>query len=203
MSMLVPRKIPSPTSAATLRSAVALLTAALLLALLPGTGAGAAVDDSVALYKIQAGYLYQLTKFVSWPESAFSSATSPFRICVTPQADIRPFLEPLQSRNTAGRAIAVAELVTSDAIGQCQVLVISGHDHDRLSEWLKILGTAPVLTVSALDGFAERMGMIGFVVSGGKLKLDINLDNLQRNHLVASAKLLEVARRIHGGGSDP
>lgn len=45
--------------------------------------------------------------------------------------------------------------------------------------------------------------MIGFIVSENKLKVDINLANLQRSRLRISAKLLEVARRVHGGGAGP
>lgn len=130
------------------------ILALLVVLLLPG--AANTAEDSAVLYKLQAAYLYQFTKFISWPASSFSSPTSSFRICVAPRAGIRAFVEPLASRATGGHPIEIVDIEVTDSLHHCHVLLLDRRDQARPAAWLAKLGDAPLLTVSDLDGFAEQ-----------------------------------------------
>lgn len=58
-----------------------------------------------------------------------------------------------------------------------------------------------ILTVSEISQFVKKGGMIGFVVRNGKVKLQINIDHAKQAGLVISAKLLEIAELVEGGGN--
>jgi hypothetical protein len=64
-----------------------------------------------------------------------------------------------------------------------------------------------VLTVGEADRFAQRGGMIGFVLENNRVRLDINRAAAESAGLRVSSKLLAVARMVKpdgdGSGGSP
>ncbi len=50
------------------------------------------------------------------------------------------------------------------------------------------------------EGFAERGGAVQFFLEDNKLRFAVNVDAVQRARLTVSAKLLALARIVHGQG---
>lgn len=149
-------------------------------------------------YELKLAYLYNFTKFVSWPESAFDSADSPINICVlgeTPAGDAAAQLDGKQSWN---RPIAFHQLDSFTPGLSCHVLFISRSIHPaRLETIVKSLRT-PTLLVGETHDFAKTLGVIGFVVDDQRrIRLEINLDNAQQKQLSIRAQLLEIARTVY------
>src|SRR5690606_4809663 len=74
----------------------------------------------------------------------------------------------------------------------------------RLAEAVLVIPTLrnkPVLTVSDADGFLPLGGHVQLYNRGGHMKLRLDVDNLQRVDLSASAQLLRVAEVIQSGSS--
>lgn len=69
-----------------------------------------------------------------------------------------------------------------------------------IAELTASLADLPVLTVGGAEQFVDQGGGVGFVVEGGKLRMEINVEVLRRARLKPSAKLLEVAARLVGSG---
>lgn len=159
-----------------------------LLGLLLAAGAAAAERDLEA--KVKAAYLYHLTKFVEWP----ALPATEVRICVLGSEAVGAMMSDLGNRQVRDRPLKIeVDTVTDPA--QCQVLFI-GRADKRLPDLLKRVRGASVLTVSDLDDFARRGGMVGFVIESGKIKLEINPDNARAAHLRVSGRLLELARTV-------
>ena len=78
------------------------------------------------------------------------------------------------------------------------VLFISASEEARLPAILAVLEETPVLTVSDLERFTERGGMIALRLVDRKVHFDINMDATERAGLKLSSQLLRLAKVVHG-----
>lgn len=153
-------------------------------------------DGDNAEYKVKAGYLYNFTKFVTWPKD--DSAT--FNICIYGQDPFGALIDPIEKRTAFDLPIKLFRFNTPSKNQRCHIVFIGSDNKNDLP----IKGTLVVrdmnktLSVGEGDVFAERGGMIGFVNRDGKIRLQINLKMLQQSGLTVSAKLLEVAEIVEG-----
>ncbi len=158
-----------------------------------------AIADDVE-YKVKAGYLYNFTKFITWPED--NSKT--FNICIVGEDPFGDLIDPIEQRSAFGRAIKLFRFNRFNKKQRCHILFISTSINDNvlLKGMLVIDDTHASLTVGESNGFAVQGAMIGFVNRLGKVKLQINLKALQQSGLKISAKLLEVAELVAGENND-
>jgi hypothetical protein len=77
----------------------------------------------------------------------------------------------------------------------CHILFISASEKARLPEILAGLSGASVLTVSEMERFTEKEGMINFIRQGTKIRFQINEGAAKKVHLTISSKLLSLASR--------
>ncbi len=142
-------------------------------------------------YKIKAAYLYNFTKFITWPEQHSDT----FNICILGTDPFGGLLTPLEEKNAQGKPIRLYRFQSIGQIKQCHILYF-GHENNQHHQ-INALQT-DILTISSQPFFARKGGMIGFVIRNGKIKLQINLPALKRNGFKISAKLLEVAELVEG-----
>jgi len=170
-----------------------------LLLLLPGLAvAGSATVEE----KIKAAYLYNFTKFISWPADDAES----FQLCLLGEDAVGRLLVPLEKKTAMGLPIRLRHLQRLDQARDCHIVYLAGTEaawnigNLALQGVLTISSESRALTVSSEQGFARQGGMIGFVVRNGKVRLQINLQALKNSGLKVSAKLLEVAEIVGGAG---
>jgi len=154
-------------------------------------------DDSSVEYKIKAGYLYNFTKFITWPVDN----TETFNLCILGDDPFGELINPIEQRSVMGRPIKLFRFNSRSSIDKerhCHILFISSSIKDALP--------APdfdnTLIVGESGDFITLGGMIGFVNKQGKIKLQINLKTIKQSGLKVSAKLLEVADVIKGDNND-
>ncbi|WP_052700795.1 YfiR family protein [Methylocucumis oryzae] len=148
-------------------------------------------EDASVEYKIKAGYLYNFTKFITWPEERNPT----FNICIIGKDPFGSIIDPIEQRTAMDRPIKLVRAEHYDKSLDCQI-VFFGH----LKE-LPIIKKA-VLTVSDTQDFASLGGMVSFIKKEGRIKLRINLQAIKSSDLEISAKLLEVSELINGNGHD-
>jgi hypothetical protein len=94
-------------------------------------------------------------------------------------------------------AVTESEWATfRDKLRQSNVLYICQSERARMSNILEQLEGADVLTVSDLPQFPDSGGMIGLVVTEGRVAFDVNIDQIKKTQVVVSSKVLKLARRI-------
>jgi hypothetical protein len=148
-------------------------------------------------YNVKAVSLYAFGRYVTWPESAFAGAESPF---VIGTMGGNPFGDALQriaqKKKLNGRPIEVRQIKSSEESGDCHILFVtrsvSGDDEKRLFEFA---AGKPVLLVGESPGFASRGGVINFYHSGGTVRFELNPDRSLENQLSLNAKLLTLGTR--------
>lgn len=150
-------------------------------------------------YQIKAVLLFNLTRFVDWPDSAFTAPDSPLVIGIVGRDPFGQALdEAVRGEEVNGHKIIVQRYPNSSSVGSCQILFISENERRRVSTILAGLKHQPVLTVSELPGFATASGgVVRFYTSSqNKVRLQINLENAREHKLKLSSKLLQVAEVV-------
>ena len=177
-----------------------LLAAPLLLvtALLAASGTAGA-EAAVPEYDVKAAFLYNFTKFVQWPPSAFHDDRSSLRLCVLGEDPFGESLETVAEEAVDGRTLTVLRAGWMNDPAGCQILFISRSESQRLPEILAAVRGAPVLTVADVDGFLEKGGIINFILEGSKVRFEINQEGADQAGLKISSKLLRLATRVVAG----
>lgn len=166
-------------------------------------------EDSSVEYKIKAGYLYNFTKFVTWPED--NSET--FNLCILGEDPFGELIDPIEQRSAFGLPIKLFRFDSLNALSHannkphCHIIFISSSIGSAIKDTISkntlvIRDINKTLTVSEGNDFAMQGGMVSFVNREGKIKLQINLKKIKQSDLKVSAKLLEVSEIVEGGNSD-
>jgi len=154
-------------------------------------------------YEIKAVYLYNLTLFTVWPDSAFAATNAPILIGVLGGDPFGATLDEMVRDKTGrpeivqGRPLSVKRLQSGEDWHGCQVLFICREEKENMASLLQSLKGQPVLTVSDASGFATQGGMINMVLVHGKVKLEINPAPAAAAGLKISAKLLRLATMVN------
>ena len=145
-------------------------------------------------YKIKAAYIYNLLKFVNWPEGSEIEALST-RICILKQNPFDGFLDALTEREVRGRSITVSYLDELAPDSGCSVLFI-GQEVDYISGIMEDIRDSNMLTVGEESEFLAIGGIVALVVTNNNVQLEINLTQAKRNGFEISGNLLEIAKSI-------
>ncbi len=157
-------------------------------------------EDTNVEYKVKAGYLYNFTKFITWPETKSET----FNICIVGEDPFGDLINPIEQRTAFGLPIKLFRFNRINQAQHCHILFIGSSIKDTLlfKDTLVVHDVIKALTIGESDGFASQGGMIGFINREGKIKLQINLKVLQQSDLKISAKLLEVAELVEGESNE-
>ena len=148
-------------------------------------------------YKVKAAYLYNFTKFVTWPDQVLSNASEEsLEICILGDDPFGYSIDLLKNKKVKGHPVLVTYLQTLETGKDCHVLFISRSESDRVEEILQSIGDRPMLTVSDIEGFVMKGGCILLNVVNGKVRFNINIQAARHAQLKMSAKLLELARVV-------
>jgi len=177
------------------RSMQQLMTALLLTLLLSAPVAGTADDAQQTEYRIKTAFLYNFSRFVSWPEAALQNR-SEFSLCTLGSTPFGEQLDTLTGKMVHGKALVVKRFDRPADTLDCQLVFIGQSDEPDEALW--ILKERPVLTVSDAAAFTEKGGMIQFRVIDNKIRFRINVDAARAAGLTISSKLLSLAISVTG-----
>ncbi len=153
-------------------------------------------DDGNLEYKVKAAYLYNFTKFVTWPE--IKSET--FNVCLLGDDPFGHVIGLIEKKTAFTLPIKVIRLpeFNSNLTAGCHILYLNAVNNAK-TVFDKINGAQQklkALVVGEGEDFASDGGMIGFVNRDGKIRLQINPQSIKLAGLMVSAKLLEISEII-------
>ena len=167
------------------------IVAALLLCM-PWTPASA--DTVGSEYAVKAAIVYKITKFISWPESAFESSSEPLSICLPADDPIRPAMTGLSGDTVHGRRIEIRPVEAESLTGlDCEVLFVSADSSSDAERLIEQVDDEPVLTVGDGDDFSKVGGIVAMRVRKNRINFEINTDASMNAGLGISAQLLQLA----------
>jgi len=157
----------------------------------------AADPETLTEYQIKAGFFFNFTRFVEWPEDAFATPTSPIVACIVGETPLTDLLTGVAlGKVVNGRAVSITWVKPADDFRACNLLFISEAAERRTSEILARLRKTHTLTVGENPGFPRAGGMINFSIQDNKVKLEMNLDAATRAGLKVNSKLIAVSRLV-------
>ncbi|SRR6266545_2979687 len=150
-------------------------------------------------YEVKAAMVFNIIKFVEWPEGSSATGNVPFTICVFGKGEFGTALEALQGKAIRGRLVVVKQIVQPEEKEPCQILVIGKSERHRLQAVLRQLNHDGVLTISDTPRFASAGGIIGFIDMDGRVGFEINQETARRCRIKISSQLLKLARIVRDG----
>lgn len=151
-------------------------------------------------YVLKAGYIYNFTKFIKWPEEATHEIRNRgLNFCLVgedPFGEILDkFAEKLKKKN---RNLVVRPQVSVEEMPQCHILFVSQSEKSNINPILLRVREYPVLLIGDTLGFAKKGIGINFFLQKNKIRFEINREALEGAGLVVSSELLNLARIVTG-----
>ena len=173
------------------------LRAKIFIVLLVGVNVLHAQDKPALEYQVKAAFLYNFTRFITWPATAFSSPDAPFVIGIIGNDPFGSYLEEVVAgEKVDNHPIIVQHYHNQKEIGKCQIIFLNLTEPPELKEALTVLQSENTLAVSDASNFAELGGQVQFFKESGKVRLQINVAAAKKSQLEISSKLLRIAK-IH------
>jgi hypothetical protein len=170
--------------------------AAVVLILLAGLAAAQIMPSE---YDVKAAYLFNFGKFIRVNGTARPAPRSTFDLCILGRDPMGRAIDDIAANESIdNRTVRIVRIADVSQAHGCEVLFIGSSEEAQLRENLAIIAKSDVLTVSDAPDFLDRGGMIQFVLQQNRVRFAINLDAVNRTHLVLSSELLKVASTIKG-----
>lgn len=182
------------------RNFSALAVPGIFLVLFTASIAASAELPRASEYELKAAFLFNFIKFTDWPADELAKSDDRFIIGVVGKDPFGAALDKIIEGETVhNRAIVARRFSRMDeAVTNSHVLFISSSEDTNLPAILKILDQRSVLTVSDMDNFAQRGGIISLKKENNKIVFDINLETAKRVGITMNAQLLKLAKIVRG-----
>ena len=150
--------------------------------------------DAVREYQIKAAFLYNVMKFVVWPDSAMSVGEGPVSVAVLGTNAASDMETILGARLLKGRRIAVKGYSQAKDLGPCHVLFVTADALGEQREALRAVAGHSVLTVTEGPNLGTPAAVISLAIVETKLTFHVNLDAAESHGLQLSSNLLGLAK---------
>jgi YfiR/HmsC-like len=139
-------------------------------------------------------YLYNFLKYTEWPGDA---GLSELTLCVSEKARFDANLWRLSAKMAQNKKIMIKRLGVTESPLACHLLFVNQDNNDlQLQDWLRQTANMPILMVGDTENFLDVGGMIILVEEEGRLRFEINLDNVKNAGLKLSSEMLKMAREV-------
>jgi hypothetical protein len=148
-------------------------------------------------YQIKAAFLFNFVQFVEWPAAAFPDALAPVRIGVLGEDPFGSSLQEIvQGEKVHDRNLVLQRSREIEDLKDCHLLFICKSERARVGEILSEVAPRSVLTVSEVEGFAQRGGIINLYLEANKVRFEINPTAAQLHGLKISSQLLSLGKIV-------
>lgn len=152
-----------------------------------------AQSTPVPEYALKAALFFKLPPFVYRPDTDRGTTVE---MCLLGRNPFGNALQKLAGVPIDGRQVRL-RFVDAREAGTCEFVFISRSEAGDVEGILHRLGTAPVVTVSDIEGFARAGGLVEFAVGPeGSVLILINRAAGQRLGIEFNAQLLRLARVV-------
>ena len=144
--------------------------------------------------KVKAVFLYNFTRFIDWPSSAFASNEQPFKIGIMGEDPFGIYLEEaIRNEKYSGRPIIIEKFENAKDIKDCHMIFINTKNQKEIKNILNNLENKTVLTIAEHPEFVKWGGMIRLYSDDRKIRIQINDAAARLVKIKVSAKLLNIA----------
>jgi hypothetical protein len=146
--------------------------------------------------KLLLAYIYNLGKFISWPESKLE-AKDPIELCFYGElGELSGKTKVLEKKTIQKHPILTSELSRGAELSHCNIIFISNSEEIYFRPILNKLANKPILTISNSELFIHANGMVALTYSNDKLRFDINKKTIEASGMKVSSQILRLARKV-------
>ncbi len=138
--------------------------------------------------------IYNLTKFVQWPEQPQDKFLN---ICVYRDDPIVSVLGGLRDKTSKGLSLRVRKVDTLDGVQTCQILYIGRREQSSLRVVLQALSGRGVLVVSDIPESAAGGAMVEIMLDNNRLSFSVNKKTASEANLKLPAQVLSLAKVVY------
>lgn len=150
------------------------------------------VVQSASLEQVKMAFVYNFSRYITWPEMAFSDEASPFTICLDANNDQVTLLElTVQGETVNDRHYEIKKINNYESLNNCQILFVSAKRYNEEFQIPENLASK-ILYVSDAHDFAQHGGMIELKQDKQRLKLFVNLRSVKSSDLRFRSNLLKL-----------
>jgi hypothetical protein len=166
------------------------------LALIAAGGISASAQaQSLEEHDVKAAFVLKLVNFVQWPNDSGHDLVIGF-IGADGTSDT---VQRLAIGKVNGRTIVVRRLAHDGDLRACQMIFVGASERKNIPSVLERLRGTSVLTVGESDGFGQHGGIVNLLLSGGRIRFEVNAHAAERAHLQISSRLLSLATIVSDG----
>jgi hypothetical protein len=149
-------------------------------------------------YELKAVFLHNFIKFTEWPAEETRQKSDAFVIGVVGRDPFGAALDKVIEGGTVQNKTIVARRFPrmDETAVNSEVLFIGSSEENNLPAILKLLDGQPVLTVSEIENFVHRGGMIQLKKENNKIVFEINIEAAKSARLAMNAQLLRLAKIV-------
>ena len=153
--------------------------------------------DETREYQIKSAFLFNFTKYVKWPVSAFKDTRAPLVLAVLGADPFGAMLDKdCAGKTVNGRKIVVKRFASVKSLDACHLLFVPASEAGNGALLAQRYAGSSVLIVGESKGFAEHYGLINFYIEKKKVNFEVNVDSVKREKLDISSQLLKLARIV-------
>jgi hypothetical protein len=156
-------------------------------------------------YELKAAFIFNFSQFVEWPTNAFESESDPIIITLLGPDPFGALLDKLvEGEEVRGRKLKVERVGRLADLRRTHILYVPKSMAAQWPEILAAIQGKAILTVSDMDRFTSRGGMIQLVTERNLVRMRVNAEAARGADLVISSKLLRLADNVtRDGGVAP
>jgi hypothetical protein len=167
-----------------------------LLCVLYSDSAWSSEEITVTEYEVKAAFLLNFIRFVNWSDRTRGETGNELILGIVGEDRFGKALNLIRGAEIKGKTLVVKNTVDSNSLTSCDILFISSSEKDQLPSIMAAVKDLSVLTVSEIEGFAQRGGMINFIIVGNKIRFEINPDAAKQAGIHISSQLLQLAQIV-------
>jgi hypothetical protein len=155
--------------------------------------------EPIAEYQLKAAFLQRFAQFVDWP--AERTPNAPIVIGVVGVDPFGSYLDELVAGEQLGtHPFEIRRYRQPADVDACDILFVSHSELLRLGEILGRIGRRPILTVSDIEDFARRGGVVELATERNRILLKVNIAAARSANLTLSSKLLRSSQVVSAEG---
>jgi hypothetical protein len=170
-------------------------TGLLMAMLLPATAAHSA---PLPEYQLKSAFIYNFATFIDWPSSMGQSLT----LCVAVPQEAMKYFSALEGKRVGNMAVTVRQLTQDDSAEGCRILFVAEAQSGSFEDWLSEVGDDQVLTVAESEAWLKKGVMIDLMIQDKRVVFDVNMDAARGEGITINSRLLRLARKVYGLGSE-
>ena len=179
-----------------------LLSLALLL--ITATAQSFASSDLLQKNKVKMAFVFNIAKFVSWPEVDSKLRSEDLMLCFYQHNSLKDSVDLLTGRTAAGRKLQYSVVSHYQDAEACDILYYTAAEQPQLEQEALAYRGQPLalLTIADLTNYAAQTPIsnnlqVALVRKDTKIGLDVNLRAVDRANLKISSQLLKLAHLIN------